>query len=93
MLGSLARVLREAREAAKVSQLTIAIQANSSQAVVSRLEGQERWPEIGPDRMVDAYAEECGVEWLELWERALRLARSTAATRLSEVPGVTPDCR
>lgn len=76
LLGPLGRVLREAREAAEATQLDIASRAGVSQQVVSRLELGERWPEIGPDRLIDAYATECGTNSLELWERAIRLAGS-----------------
>lgn len=75
LLVPLGRVLREAREKADRKQIHIATRAGVSENVVSRLERGERWPEIGPDRLVAAYAVECEVGWLELWERATAAAR------------------
>ncbi len=71
LLDPLRLTLREAREEAGVFQVDIATRAGVHRSVVSRFESGRRWPEIGPDRIVDAYARECGVEWPELWKRAI----------------------
>lgn len=76
ILEPLSQVLRATREAAGVTQIAVATQADVNQSVVSRFETATRWPEVGPDRPVCAYAEACEAEWLELWERAIGLARS-----------------
>jgi transcriptional regulator with XRE-family HTH domain len=70
MLDRLGRVAREARLAAGRTQLDIATAAGVSHAVISRLEGGKRWPE-DPDRVIDGYAQECGVGADELWRRAV----------------------
>lgn len=73
MLKPLAQVLSETRQAANVTQIAVALAAGCSQAVVSRFEHADYWPQIGPDRLVSAYAEECGIDWRELWKQALDL--------------------
>lgn len=70
LLIPLGRILREVREGAGVLQVDIALKAGVSRSVVSRFESGRRWPEKGPDRLVAAYAEECGLSEGELWKRA-----------------------
>ena len=61
---------REAREAAGLRQIDIAVAAGVSHAVVSNLERAVRWPR-DPDQIVAAYETECGLERDELWRRAV----------------------
>jgi predicted transcriptional regulator len=75
ILGPLTSVLRAKRKEAGALQVDVAVRAGVDRSVVTRFEMHQRVPEIGLDRMVDAYAEECGVGWLELWKRALALAQ------------------
>ena len=79
LLKPLGRVLREARKEAEITQGEIAASAGVSRWVISRLENGERWPEVGPDRLVGAYAHECGLEGLELWRRAIKAVSSPPA--------------
>jgi transcriptional regulator with XRE-family HTH domain len=71
LLDPLRLTLREAREEAGVFQVDVATRAGVHRSVISRFESGRRWPEIGPDRLVAAYAKECGLDWRELWRRAL----------------------
>jgi predicted transcriptional regulator len=75
MLEPLASVLRSQREKTSVLQSEVAARAGVSRSVVTKFETRQVIPEIGLDRMVDAYAAECEVTWLELWELALAEAR------------------
>jgi transcriptional regulator with XRE-family HTH domain len=76
MLQPLASVLRTKREEAGVLQVDVAARAGISRPAVTRFETRQIIPEIGLDTLVDAYAAECGVEWLELWELTLVEART-----------------
>jgi len=76
MLEPLASVLRAERLKAGVLQADIATRSGASRPSVTKFETRRVIPEIGLDRLVDAYAEECGTTWLELWELALAEARS-----------------
>ncbi len=69
MLKALAEVVREARVAAERTQLDIATAAKVSHGTISRLERASSWP-LDPDRIIRAYAVECGLEPGELWKRA-----------------------
>ena len=75
MLEPLARILRGEREKAGVLQLEVAARAGVSRPVITRFERHQIIPEIGLDVLVRAYAIECNVKWLELWEAALAEAR------------------
>lgn len=70
MLHQLGRVAREARLAAGRSQIEVATTAGVSHAVISRLESGGRWPR-DPDRIVAAYAAECGVSERKIWGQAV----------------------
>jgi transcriptional regulator with XRE-family HTH domain len=75
MLEPLARILRGEREKAGVLQVEVAARAGVSRPVITRFERHQTVPEVGLDTLVSAYASECGVRWLELWEAALAEAR------------------
>jgi predicted transcriptional regulator len=75
LLKPLGRVLREARQERGVLQGDIAAAAGVSRWVISRLESGKRWPEGGPDRIVEAYATECEVSALDLWRAAIKRAK------------------
>jgi transcriptional regulator with XRE-family HTH domain len=70
MLDHLGRACREARATAGLRQIDIASTAGTQNATVSRFETGTRFP-IDLDRLVDAYAEECGVSALSLWTAAV----------------------
>jgi predicted transcriptional regulator len=76
MLEPLTRTLRGVREKAGVLQVEIAARAGVSRPVITRFEQHQTVPEVGLDTVVSAYAVECGVKWLELWETALAEARA-----------------
>ena len=50
-------------------QIDIATVAGVSHETISRLERAKSWP-LDPDRIVEAYESECGLEQGELWRRA-----------------------
>lgn len=70
MAARLGTVCRDAREDLDVRAIDVALTAGVSEATISRFE-HGRWPR-DPDRIVDAYAEECHLDALELWRRATR---------------------
>lgn len=72
MLQQLARVAREARLAAGLRQLDVATAAGVSHETISHLERADGWP-LDPDKIVDAYEQECGLSDGELWKRASAL--------------------
>lgn len=69
MLAQLASVALDARRAAGRTQLDIATTAGVSHTTISRFERAQSWP-LDPDRIVEAYADECGVDAAELWRAA-----------------------
>ena len=76
----LARAAKQAREAAgPVKQVRIAAAADKDQSTIYRFEKPEEpqtsWPQE-TDLYVAAYAEELGIEPIELWEQALRMWRN-----------------
>lgn len=70
ILVGLAASCRAARHGADRTQLDIATVAGVGHATISRFENAGGWP-LDPDRIVEAYASECGVEARELWRRAI----------------------
>jgi ribosome-binding protein aMBF1 (putative translation factor) len=70
MLKALAEVVREAREAADLTQLDIATAAKVSHGTISRLERARSWP-LDPDRIVSAYEQECRLTAGDLWRQAV----------------------
>jgi transcriptional regulator with XRE-family HTH domain len=71
MLKELATVARLTREAAGLSQIDIATSAQVTAATISRFENGKRHPrEI--ERIIKAYAVECGVSETQLWQRATK---------------------
>lgn len=75
MLKELAIVAREAREAAGLSQIDIAVSAHVTDATISRFESGNRRPR-GLEQIVRAYAVECGTTEQVLWGRALARLKS-----------------
>jgi len=71
ILEPLAQVLRDIREEAGVLQIEVAARAGVSRSVITKFEQSQLGVEIGIDSLVDAYAEECKVDWLTIWRRAL----------------------
>ena len=69
MLEALGRTCCELRMARGVMQARIAARAGVTDSVISRFEKGERWPRRF-ERIVDAYAEECGVDGADLWIKA-----------------------
>jgi ribosome-binding protein aMBF1 (putative translation factor) len=67
----LATVCREAREEANRGQVHIAARLGVNQATIARFERAHAWPR-DPDQMAQAYADELGVEAVELWAEAIR---------------------
>jgi transcriptional regulator with XRE-family HTH domain len=78
MLHHLGLTCREAREAAGLRQIEIAVSAGTSHATISRLETGRAWP-MHPDVVVAAYAAEAGTEPLALWAEAVQRWHATAA--------------
>jgi len=76
MLVPLTQTLRRTREKAGVLQVEVATRAGVSRPVITRFEQHQTVPEVGLDAVVSAYALECGVRWLELWEEAFAEARA-----------------
>lgn len=74
LLASLAAAATGARRTAGRSQLDIANAAGVSHTTISRLERAASWP-IDVDRIIAAYASECGVDELDLWHAAIKKAR------------------
>lgn len=74
MLQHLGEAARRARETAGLRQIDIATTARVGHVTVSRFERGEAWPHR-PDELVDAYAEELGVEAIDLWVAALEAWR------------------
>ena len=70
MLQALGRVAREARRSKGLTQLDIATSAGTNNATISRFESGEKWP-LNPDRIVGAYARECGQDEDFFWREAL----------------------
>lgn len=70
MLRLLAEAARGARLAARVKQIEIAVAAGVSHSTISRFERGESWP-LNPDRIIAAYAEECGVTERAIWRAAI----------------------
>lgn len=80
MLRPLAEAAKGARLAAGRKQIEIAVAAGVSHSVISRFERAKGWP-LNPDRIVEAYAEECGVEPLAIWRDAVDRLRADADDR------------
>lgn len=70
MLCHLGSAARAARERTGLRQLDIATAAGMSEATVSRFEAGIRWP-LDPDRLIDAYATETGIDAHALWRTAV----------------------
>jgi transcriptional regulator with XRE-family HTH domain len=77
MLQHLAKVLRAERERVGAIQIDVAARLGLNRSAISRFETDLIVPEVGLDELVDAYAQECGVGWLALWELAMAEARAT----------------
>lgn len=74
MLRYLGLACREARERAGLRQIDIATAAGTTHVTISRLERGHKWP-IDPGRIVQAYADELGLEAADLWCTAAQAFR------------------
>jgi hypothetical protein len=72
MLRWLTTAARELRVANGLKPVDIAVAYGSTESTIWRFEHRKGWPEH-PDRMVEAYARQAGVEPLAIWERAMEL--------------------
>lgn len=70
MLRPLSDAAKGARLAAGRTQLDIATAAGVNQMTISRFERAVSWPQ-NVDTIIEAYADECGVDATELWRRAI----------------------
>lgn len=70
LLPHLAAVCRAARERAGRRQADVALVAGVSQWTIGRFERAVSWPE-DPDRVMQAYGDECHIDPQLLWRRAL----------------------
>lgn len=77
MLYHLGRVCRDCRTRAGATQLDVAVRAGVSHAAVSRFETGRSTPKVGLDRMVRAYARECGTTPKALWAAAIDALNGT----------------
>jgi len=72
MLYWVALACRSARESAGRLQVHIGASANVDQSTINRFEKHIAWPRDA-DKLVAAYAEDLGIEPIQLWREALRL--------------------
>lgn len=74
MLSALAHVCRQAREQAGRKRYHVAARVGHTEKTIERFETGRTWPK-DIEAMVDAYAQEAGLEPVELWLRAIEYWR------------------
>lgn len=91
LLDAITAVCRKAREDAERKQVHIAAQLDVDQSTVARWEKALGWPRSPqtPGVVVQAYADELGLDPIDLWEQALKLWRASRSER--EVVPPLPD--
>lgn len=70
MVTHLARVARELRRGQDVRAARIAVALDGSESRVARFESGAQFRKV--DEIVDAYAQELGVEPIDIWRAALK---------------------
>lgn len=78
MLHWLAAAARDAREAQGRKQVHVAASLGLNQETIGRFERARTWPR-DPDAIIAAYADDLGIEPIDLWEDALRRWRAASA--------------
>lgn len=88
MIYWLARAAAQARENQERLQVHVAASLNRNQSTIARFELGETWPK-DPDATIAAYADDLGIEPIELWTAALDMWKQ-AQTEATEKKDLGP---
>ena len=83
MIHFVAQAAREARLEAGRKQVHIAASIDRDQSMIARFERGAAWPR-DVDKILEGYADDLGISALDLWKRALEMARAAQPNPLSQ---------